>query len=288
MIVATPEPQVLRWHDKHRVFRRIKAWHRLVTAPVSLGASFPQKVKLTFILFEFQVRKAFGLKSRSFFYRIKFNNAEMPIWFPSISELYLLDGIFLKRIYDVPLASKEVHRIVDLGAHIGLASLFYASVYQNAVIEAYELDPGTIVFLKQNLRPFSNARVIGKAVSATGGTQTLFCGAASFSSSILPVGSVGGLREAGKVESVRLDDIVGEGIDILKIDISGSELPVLESCTKLEKIQAIVGHLAVSYTGQSQEDIVRLFSKTHEIIILQKAKIKTSTLVLAIRKGTLI
>src|ERR1700737_1617681 len=61
------------------------------------------------------------------------------IIFPSGSELYLIKQILDDRIYDVDV--RDPRRIVDLGANIGIATIFFALKYPNAHIDAYEPSP---------------------------------------------------------------------------------------------------------------------------------------------------
>ena len=142
---------------------------------------------------------------------------------PGTADLYVLEKIFLQLEYAVqfPLAAR---RIIDAGAHIGLASLFFADRYPESEIVALEPDAANFALLAENcagqprIRPIPGAlwsqpaRLTGD-VARTGTDSFAVAEAANGQGSIRgwTVGEL--MAERG-----------WEQIDLLKLDIEGAEL----------------------------------------------------------------
>jgi len=114
--------------------------------------------------------------------------------------------------------------IVDLGANVGYASALLLSAFPAATVIAVEPDPGNAAQCRVNLAPYgSRARVIQGAIWHSAGGL------------VLSRGTFGDGREwATEVRSARgnevpdviaydIDGITPQAVDLLKIDIEGSE-----------------------------------------------------------------
>jgi FkbM family methyltransferase len=151
------------------------------------------------------------------------------------------DDIFVKRTLAFSSPSPEP-RILDCGANVGLASLFFRRLYPRARITAFEADPALFAILDANLKANGAGDVEARhaAVWTTAGTLTFNCeGGDSGMIGSLP-GAVGGT--AAVVPSVRLRDILDdEPVDLLKLDIEGAEDLVLADCEPaLSRVRALV------------------------------------------------
>jgi FkbM family methyltransferase len=128
-------------------------------------------------------------------------------------------------------AGHAAPRILDCGANIGLASLFFKSLYPQAHITAFEADPGVHELLMANLRANGAGDVVAThaAVWISSGTLTFHCdGTDSGMIGALP-GSIDGIPTV--VPSIRLRDLLeSDNWDLLKIDIEGAEDTVLADC----------------------------------------------------------
>lgn len=226
---------------------------------MSLGESLLEKMKMLLILPILWVKKYFP-----FTYRI----ANHLIYFSDIFELHVLVGIFKAREYDIEFRP----RIVDLGANIGIASLWFYDQYPYAQIEAYEPDPETFKILQKNVAHLG-VKTIQKAISGSNESIKFFHSFRSIGSSLIELGETTKIIE---VEGITLDSIIGNGIDILKIDIEGAEFEVLEKCTTLSKIRAIVGEIHPKIANRSIEDFISILQKTHVVDIKNIDTDKTS------------
>jgi FkbM family methyltransferase len=151
------------------------------------------------------------------------------------------DDIFVKRTLAFT-ASTPAPRILDCGANVGLASLFFHRLYPKARITAFEADPALFDILSGNLRVNAAGAVEARhaALWTSTGTLTFQCeGSDSGMISALP-GAVNG--RATTVPSLRLRDVLAEGpVDLLKLDIEGAEDAVLADCEPvLHTVKAIV------------------------------------------------
>jgi FkbM family methyltransferase len=133
-------------------------------------------------------------------------------------------------------------RILDCGANIGLASLFFRRQYPDARVTAFEADPALFAILNANLHANGAGSVETRHVAlwTSTGTLTFQCeGSDSGRISTLPGASEG---RATTVPSLRLRDVLDEGpVDLLKLDIEGAEAEVLADCEPvLHRVKALV------------------------------------------------
>ena len=151
------------------------------------------------------------------------------------------DDIFVKRTLAFTSATPSP-RILDCGANVGLASLFFRRLYPDARITAFEADPALFDILDANLQANGAGSVEARhaALWTSTGTVTFQCeGSDSGMIGALPGAVVG---RAQTVPSLRLREVLEEGpIDLLKLDIEGAEDVVLADCEPaLHHVRAIV------------------------------------------------
>lgn len=149
--------------------------------------------------------------------------------------------IFVKRVLEFQSRSTSP-RILDCGANVGLASLFFKRRYPSARITAFEADPELFTLLDVNMKSNGAADIETRhaALWTSTGTLAFRCeGGDSGMIDALP-GAVDG--RATVVPSLRLRDVIDEGtVDLLKLDIEGAEDAVLEDCEPvLHRVHAMV------------------------------------------------
>jgi FkbM family methyltransferase len=139
---------------------------------------------------------------------------------------FVVEEIFLERIYELDLPDEP--RILDCGANIGLASLFFAWRHPGARISAFEPGPATFEVLRANLDAAGvDADLRQVAVSDRAGEVLLYNpgGAGSVGSSV--VTSRRADAPSDRVKAITLSSAVDERIDLLKLDVEGAEHQVL-------------------------------------------------------------
>jgi FkbM family methyltransferase len=139
------------------------------------------------------------------------------------------DDMFMRGTLEFT-AGDAAPRILDCGANVGIASLYFKRRYPLARITAFEADPNLAAMCRRNLQAngASDVDVQASAVWIENG-RIEFIAEGSDSGVIAAVEpSVTGQRIA--VPAVRLRDFLREPIDLLKLDIEGAELAVLQDC----------------------------------------------------------
>jgi FkbM family methyltransferase len=148
--------------------------------------------------------------------------------------------IFVHRYYVAPawIPPERVRLIVDLGANVGLSCLYWLSTYWGASVIAFEPHPGHVAQCRVNLarNGFGN-RVMLHPVAAGVASGGAWISDAGSSSQLSAIPGHGHNVEVVDIFSI----LAGCRIDILKMDIEGSEYELLEDSrfTDLD-IRAIV------------------------------------------------
>lgn len=158
------------------------------------------------------------------------------LWLADVSELRMIGEVFVDRIYDMSLPATAM-RILDLGANIGAASAFFADRYPGAEITAYEADPLVAARARKHLRGLPVEVHIG-AISARPGTTTL----RRATNASWATGAFIDDGEQFTTPAVPLDDAIGDGrVDILKIDIEGSEYAAIKASHRMKQVTLVIG-----------------------------------------------
>jgi FkbM family methyltransferase len=135
--------------------------------------------------------------------------------------------IFVKQAMAISFAT-PAPRVLDCGAHVGLVSLWIKSRWPAARVTAFEADPIIASMLRRNLsrNRADDVEVVDAAIWNHTGTVTFRAsGTDAGAVDSVAADSAGPLRE---VRAVRLRDWLTEPIDLLKLDIEGAELDVLQ------------------------------------------------------------
>jgi FkbM family methyltransferase len=162
----------------------------------------------------------------------------------------LLKQIFLRQDYQ--LKAQDVHRILDLGANIGMASVYLHRLFPEAEFACIEPSPQNTPLLKQALALNGiRGRVFEAAVGDEEGTVDLHLSAAPDCTSIYPGQDV---LDVVRVPQVSVPHVLREmgwdSLDVVKIDIEGAEKMVFtQNNSWLHNVRIIVGegHVGVGY-----------------------------------------
>ena len=162
----------------------------------------------------------------------RWEGAPHPIWLRAGTSdiptfLMVLDGAE----YDVAVERPSV--IIDAGANIGLASIWFASRFPEARILAVEPEKSNYDLLVRNVEPYSNVTPIHAAVWTHRGTLAIDDprqeGAWAFQTREL----ADSLHPVENVPCLSLADLISDyglgWVDLLKVDIEGAEKEVFSS-----------------------------------------------------------
>jgi FkbM family methyltransferase len=133
---------------------------------------------------------------------------------------YQLADIYAERIYDF-CSDRPDPRILDVGGHIGLASLRFRELFPRARLTTFEPDPVIVALLRANLAAAgdASAEVIAAAAWISDGT----CNFSATGDDSGALDTAGVLR----VATVDLARFCAEPVDYLKLDIEGAEFDLL-------------------------------------------------------------
>lgn len=173
------------------------------------------------------------------------------------SLLHQYNEIFGAQSFGVAF-EKEQPVIFCCGANIGLEIFFFKKDYPHCTIHAFEADPAIAKILQENVtnNALSDVHVYAAAVAATNGEI-------SFEAD----GALGGKTGSGKqqIRAIRLADILAAQpqVDLLLIDIEGSEMDVLCDCeSELKKVERLfVEWHGADNRAQDLQELLALLNK---------------------------
>jgi FkbM family methyltransferase len=119
--------------------------------------------------------------------------------------------------------------ILDCGSNIGMAILFFKALYPEAEITAFEPAPWACSAIEETLRAngLQNVTLHNAALAEAEGTLDLFHDPDHPGSAAMSMHRERMPGESVRVPAVRLSRYVAKPVDFLKLDVEGSELPVL-------------------------------------------------------------
>jgi FkbM family methyltransferase len=142
----------------------------------------------------------------------------------------------VQEAYDAILKRGERPVIIDGGANIGAAALWFARQFPQAEVVAIEPDPENARMCRLNTENVPNIRVVEAALGADSGTVTL----------TNEIGTADAVRTSrsteGKVPIRTIAELTGEGrLFLVKVDIEGFESDLFTS--NLEWLKQVSGVL---------------------------------------------
>jgi FkbM family methyltransferase len=141
----------------------------------------------------------------------------------SHSFLYAWDDIMVNGVYDIGDADNP--HLVDCGANIGLAQLYWKLRYDSFTSVCFEPDKEIFAMLQRNLVAWDcRTEAHCAAVGANAGEGVFLATGADDGHLAAEGSSVSGV----KTEVRRLSPFLERPVDLLKIDVEGSEWGVLE------------------------------------------------------------
>ena len=188
--------------------------------------------------------------------------------------------IFKNEEYKINLKNPEP-LILDIGAHIGLATLYFKNKYPQARILAFEPNPNTAKILRLNIKAnhLKNIRVIEAGIWNEKGKKSLYIDITSQNpwtwgdSFVENIWNNQTPPQPILVKTIVLSDLLTKPIDLLKLDVEGAEGQIIqESAEKLK----IVKNLILEYHKTPKTNPNNKLSSI--IKILEKANFKVTLL----------
>jgi FkbM family methyltransferase len=182
-------------------------------------------------------------------YRLVGRPRELTVWPPGIenpvhirvrtTDVSLYSSILLgdEYAFDLPFSPRI---IVDVGANIGMTSIYFAHKYPEAKIFAIEAEASNFAVLSRNVQHYPKIIPIHAALWSRDGEI-------SVSQPPLLPGAWGFVTHEGpgiKVRAITMRTLMREmlipSIDLLKVDIEGAEKEVFQDCDWITEIRCLM------------------------------------------------
>jgi FkbM family methyltransferase len=152
------------------------------------------------------------------------------------SDFHTFEEIFVHKVYrELTHILPQCETVMDLGANIGLASLYFALSFPHARVFAVEPDAANFRLLTSNLEALNR---VGRATAVQAGVWNADCDleidapeeTGAFNA--VKVQTKSGAKATQTVCGMTMNSLLAlskfERIDLLKIDIEGAEVPLLQ------------------------------------------------------------
>lgn len=177
------------------------------------------------------------------------------------SFLFLYEELFEKEIYKFN-SPKNNPFIIDCGCNIGLSIIYFKTLYRDAEIIGFEPDSRIFNILEENVKTFeiTNTTLVNKAVWDSDISVNFFSEGADAGRVVINDDA----DNIVQVNTARLRRYLEREVDLLKIDIEGSEYTVLKDCSdKLSNVR----HIFVEYHSfigreQNLPELIGLLKKS--------------------------
>ena len=159
-------------------------------------------------------------------------------------DVFILGEILHEKQYAVRSQLPPRPVIVDAGANIGISAMWFLACYPDATLHAFEPESGNYRLLAENFGHVQRVRLFQSALGRKVGEVTLHLGRSPGEHSLIS-------SETGEDERVRLTTLAShmdaenlDRIDLLKLDVEGSELDVLVGLgERIRDVSVLVGEV---------------------------------------------
>jgi len=177
--------------------------------------------------------------------------AGRPITGPHSDLIEVFDEVFLQGTYQTALPGPEPF-ILDCGANLGLATLFFHFQYPKARITAFEPSPAIQSHIKSNLAGLERVSLVSAACGREAGHVNFHVvgGHSTGSSATIKWPDA---TATVSVPVVRVSDYVTEKVALLKLDVEGAEWDVMQDLKATGRL-ALVERFIVEYHHHLKSD----------------------------------
>lgn len=182
------------------------------------------------------------------------------------SDNLVIEQVFYQKQYDISL-DFEPKTILDCGANIGLASIFFKNKYPNSTIIAIEPERSNFELLTKNLFPYNNVYAEQKGLWSDSCLLEIIQGEdnSKWSFYVKPTK----IKSDNTIDAISVLEIIEKynlkEIDILKIDIEGAEENLFEKNVEkwLPIVKVIIIELHDRYMPLSSRPFFNVLSKNN-------------------------
>lgn len=199
-------------------------------------------------------------------YKMLLNNKKVDLNLRTYTgDIDIFYEVFWAQCYQIPefLKINQYKTIIDLGANVGLASIYFKTQYPEANIFAVEMEPDNYLQLEKNILQFENTYPIFGAIYDEGKNIKISSTELAYNFRIgenvedeIDTFTVGTFTMHDLIENYQIEEI-----DLLKIDIEGAEQRVLGNNNEwLSKVNSILIELHEPYTIKDLQKDLAPFS----------------------------
>lgn len=147
--------------------------------------------------------------------------------------------IFVEGIYQVD-GLGTAPTIIDCGGNVGLSVIAFKQRYRQARILTFEADPAHAAILAQNVKALGlkDVTVEAKAVGAVNG-EVVFQPDGAVSGHVVASNGATLPANAVSIPATRLSDWIDGPVDLLKLDIEGSEYDVIADLSQSGRLAQV-------------------------------------------------
>jgi FkbM family methyltransferase len=174
-------------------------------------------------IYEFQ----YSISNSNYKFKLKKNSSDSRVF-----EQIILNEEYKTVVDEIRKRKIKVESILDLGANIGLSSIYLSAHLSPSKIIALEPSKSTFDRLERNLESTANVKCIQKGVWSRNAflkADTNFRDGEDWSFRLVETS----VKEEAIIEAVGLDDLMNSEqisqIDLLKIDVEGGEVELFKS-----------------------------------------------------------
>lgn len=188
------------------------------------------------------VAKIFGLR----IHKLKFLGYKIEI-FDINTSVSLIESIFIENEYFFRSKTKSPV-IFDLGSNIGLSILYFKTHFPNSEIISFEADVQTAGILNKNVKnnDLKKVKVFNNAVTNKKEKISFFVDLNGPGSPLMSIYKNRLPKDEISVNSVKLSDYIKKPVDLIKMDIEGSEGDVMKDLLDRKKLK-FVKQLIIEY-----------------------------------------
>ncbi|HEY4415311.1 MAG TPA: FkbM family methyltransferase [Verrucomicrobiae bacterium] len=204
------------------------------------------------ILAKLLARKFSSLSAKWSFQKLTLPIVSHPVFIRiGTTDVEVLQQVLLDHEYEFTLPITPAV-IIDAGANIGFASVYFANKYPDARIIALEPDPSNFKLLQMNTVAYPQIKALNMALWNESKPINLFSPQGGHSGFRTLEKSDDSLQHYGKTDAITIDDLLQQYkldfIDILKMDIEGAEREVFQSSANwINQVKVFMVELHESY-----------------------------------------
>jgi len=169
-----------------------------------------------------------------------------PLWARTgTSDVQTFDEVFVAREYELPFPDFAPAHILDLGANVGYASLYFSARWPRAHVLAVEPDADNAALLERNTRAWPHVARLRAAVWVH---PAQVCVANPHDAANAFRMSESAEEESEKVDAFTVNQLIDhigcDRLDLLKMDVEGAEAEIfLDAAEWLDRVNVMVVEL---------------------------------------------